>query len=340
MGKFCGPRAWVVLWACLFLSACATTEDVRNLDSGLRRVEVQHQDLKKEVDGLQRSVEGLKREVANLQKGSLTLREGVSEAVKKAEADLLLRVETLQAEIRTLMTGVEEYKDLLQKPAREVERLRETVATRTKALEERDRVIEERSRVNEERSRTIEERMKAYDERLNERFRVLDGRLDRMTAKQVELEKAAAAARDVAAAETREPRESRTGPASTAMGDLYRDAYETFQRGDQEGAKKKFETFLKQYPNTELSDNAQYWIAEIYYQKKDYERAVLEYEKVTAKYPEGDKVPAAMFKQALAFIELGDRANGRNILKRVMERYPHSDQADMARRRLEGLKNN
>jgi tol-pal system protein YbgF len=332
MGKFCGLRAWVVLWACLFLSACATTEDVRVLDSGLHRIEVQHQDLRKEADGLQKSVEGIKKEMATLQKGSLALRGDVSEAVKKAEADLILRVDNLQAEIRTLMTGVEEYKDLLQKPTREVDRIRETVAARTKALEERDKA-------NEERSRAIEERMKAYDERLNERFRILDGRLDRMTAKQTDLEKAAAALRDAVAAEPREPKEPRTGPASTAMGDLYRDAYETFQRGDLEGARKKFETFLKQYPNTELSDNAQYWIAEIYYQKKDYERAVLEYEKVTAKYPEGDKVPAALFKQALAFIELGDRANGRNILKRVIERYPHSDQADMARRRLEGLKN-
>jgi chromosome segregation ATPase len=131
MGRFWGPRAWVILWACLFLTACATTEDVRVLDDGLRRVEVQHQDLRKEVDGLQKSVEGLKKEMATLQKGSLTLRGDVSETVKKAETDFLLRVENLQAEIRTLMTGVEEYKELLQKPAREVDRIRETVATRT-----------------------------------------------------------------------------------------------------------------------------------------------------------------------------------------------------------------
>ena len=125
---------------------------------------------------------------------------------------------------------------------------------------------------------------------------------------------------------------------STGVGDLYKDAYETFQKGNLEGAPRKFEAFLKQYPNTELSDNAQFWIAETYYVKKDFEKAILEYEKAIVKYPEGDKLSAALFKQALAFLELGDKTNARNLLKRVMERYPQSEQAEMAKKRLEGIK--
>ena len=125
---------------------------------------------------------------------------------------------------------------------------------------------------------------------------------------------------------------------SKECGDLYKDAYETFYRGDLEGARRKFEAFLKQYPNTELSDNAQFWIGETYYLKKDFERAILEYEKAMVKYPEGDKIPAALFKQALAFLELGDKTNARNLLKRVIEKYPHSDQAEMAKKKLETIK--
>ena len=124
----------------------------------------------------------------------------------------------------------------------------------------------------------------------------------------------------------------------TGMGEIYREAFETYQKGDMEGARKKFEAFLKQYPNTDLSDNAQFWIGETYYAKKDYERAVLEYEKVIVKYPEGDKVPAAMLKQALSFLELGDRTNGKNLLRRVMERYPRSEQAEVAKKRLETVR--
>jgi tol-pal system protein YbgF len=122
------------------------------------------------------------------------------------------------------------------------------------------------------------------------------------------------------------------------MGELYRDAYETLHRGDLEGSRGKFETFLKQYPNTELSDNAQFWIGETYYLKKDYEKAIIEYEKAIVKYPEGDKIPSAIFKQALSFLELNDKTNARSLFKRVIEKYPRSDQAEMARKRLETMK--
>jgi tol-pal system protein YbgF len=143
--------------------------------------------------------------------------------------------------------------------------------------------------------------------------------------------------------ESEKPASTREIPAelkgsSAGMGDLYKDAYETFYRGDLEGARRKFEAFLRQYPNTELSDNAQFWIGETYYLKKDYEKAILEYEKAIVKYPEGDKIPAAMFKQALSFLELRDRTNARNLFKRVIEKYPRSDQAEMAKRRLEAIK--
>jgi tol-pal system protein YbgF len=122
------------------------------------------------------------------------------------------------------------------------------------------------------------------------------------------------------------------------MGNMYKVAYEAFQKGDVEGARKKFEAFLKQYPNTELSGHAQFWIGETYYQKKDYERAILEYEKAITKYPEGSKIPAALYKQGLAFLELGDKANARNLFKRVIERFPRSEHAEMAKKRLEAMK--
>ncbi len=118
---------------------------------------------------------------------------------------------------------------------------------------------------------------------------------------------------------------------------MYKDANEAFQKGDVEGARKKFEALLKQYPNTELSGNAQFWIGETYYQKRDFERAILEYEKAITKYPEGSKIPAALFKQALAFLELGDKTNARNLFKRVIDRFPHSDQAEMAKKKLEAM---
>jgi len=45
-----------------------------------------------------------------------------------------------------------------------------------------------------------------------------------------------------------------------------------------------------------------------------------------------------LYKQGLAFLELGDKANARNLFKRVIERYPRSEQAEMAKKKLEAVK--
>ena len=301
----------VILFSILLLFwGCATRRDVVVLDRETNRLSSQVNTQQKERESFQRDMEKLQKDFKNLQAE-------VTGDSKKVQADLLLRLENLQTEVRTLGTGIEEYKELSKKPSKEIDRLKENIALRTKALEDKEKILDEKDKNLEERIKGIEERLKG-----------LEGKIGQLAAKQSEIENS------LRAKET-----SVEGKGvSTRTGDLYKDAYETYQKGDYEGARRKFEAFLKQYPNTELSDNAQFWIGETYYGKKDYEKAILEYEKAIAKYPEGDKVPAALLKQALAFLELGDKANGRNLLKRVMDRYPQSEQADMAKKRLETIK--
>ena len=75
-----------------------------------------------------------------------------------------------------------------------------------------------------------------------------------------------------------------------------------------------------------------------YFLKKVFEKAILEYEKVIVKYPEGDKVSSALLKQGLAFLELGDKTHARNLLKRVTDRFPQTEQAEIAKKKLETIK--
>ena len=267
----------------------------------------------KDVQLLDREVDRLQSQIDLLQKENNLNKDQISELRaenQKLKADLSLQLENLQSETRALSTSIEEYKELLKKPSKEMDRVREEMEGRLKILEER--------RKNQE------EKIKEIENRLKE----LGGSTTGATSKPMEPE-TSPLAKEIAA---------ELKGVSTGMGDLYKDAYETFYKGDLEGARRKFEAFLKQYPNTELSDNAQFWIGETYYLKKDYERAILEYEKAIVKYPEGDKIPAALYKQALAFLELGDKTNAKNLLKRVIEKYPQSDQANMAKKKLETIK--
>jgi tol-pal system protein YbgF len=262
--------------------------------------------LDKEMDKLYSQINALKRE-SDFTKHDLADLRAENQRLK---SDLSLRLENIQSEMQSLTTDIEEYKEMLKRPSKDMDRVRDEMETRLKSLEERRRNQEEKIKELEERLKTPEPKTAGPDSRPTEPEKL---------------------------ASTKEGPVELKG-SSTGMGDLYRNAYETFHRGDLEGARGKFEAFLRQYPNTQLSDNAQFWIGETFYLKKDYEKAIIEYEKAIVKYPEGDKIPSAIFKQALSFLELNDKTNARSLFKRVIERYPRSDQAEMARKRLETIK--
>jgi tol-pal system protein YbgF len=132
---------------------------------------------------------------------------------------------------------------------------------------------------------------------------------------------------------------AKQAPKETTKGKMdkeaaYAAAYDEFKAGRYEKARTAFEDFLKQYPKTEYSANALFWIGECYYFEKNYEKAVLEYDKVIKKYPDGDKVPSALLKQGLSFLNLGDKVSARIVLLRVIKDYPNTSQSRTARATL------
>lgn len=328
MKKGDGKRWGIILGVVLSLYGCATSGDVQVLDKDIQRLDLQLSQIQKEKESIKKEIEMIRTELTAFKKETDTNHSSLQAENQKTKADLFLRLETLQSEMRTLSTGVEEYKQFLKTPSKEVARVKEDVEVRLRILEEKGKTFEERNRSLEERNRSFEERNRFYDERLKgmeDRLKGLDAKL---TAKLTEMEKAIP---------PKEPPAEPKAPSTTA-GNLYKDAYETFQKGDLDGGRRKFEAFLKTYPNMELSDNAQFWIGETYFLKKDFEKAILEYEKVIVKYPEGDKVSSALLKQGLAFLELGDKTNARNLLKRVADRFPQTEQANIAKKKLETIK--
>jgi tol-pal system protein YbgF len=118
----------------------------------------------------------------------------------------------------------------------------------------------------------------------------------------------------------------------------YDAAYEAFKEEKYEKAREGFQTFLKQYPNTEYSDSAQFWIGESYYFERNYEQAILEYEKVIKTYPQGNKAPNALLKQGFAFLNIGDKSSAKLLLEQVAKDYPGTSQARLARAKLAEIK--
>lgn len=118
----------------------------------------------------------------------------------------------------------------------------------------------------------------------------------------------------------------------------YSAAYQIFKEGNYDKARTEFQNFLAAYPNSEYSDNAQFWVGECYFFEQKYEPAILEYEKVTKNYPNGNKVPYALLKQGLSFLKLGDKTSAKLLLQQVIKNYPNTSQARIARSNLQEIK--
>jgi tol-pal system protein YbgF len=118
----------------------------------------------------------------------------------------------------------------------------------------------------------------------------------------------------------------------------YSAAYQIFKEGNYDKARTEFQDFLANYPDSEYSDNAQFWVGECYFFEQKYESAILEYEKVTKNYPNGNKVPYALLKQGMSFLKLGDKTSAKLLLQQVIKNYPNTSQARIARSSLQEIK--
>src|SRR5262249_37474137 len=73
------------------------------------------------------------------------------------------------------------------------------------------------------------------------------------------------------------------------------------------------------------------------YDKGDYESAIATFDRLLAEYPAGDKVPGAHLKKGFAFLEMNRTTQGVVQLQYLIEHYPASDEARVARERLKAM---
>ncbi len=131
-------------------------------------------------------------------------------------------------------------------------------------------------------------------------------------------------------------------PASAvARGDSIAGEYEravAFVRaGDVEKGRKALDEFIGDYPSHALVPNALYWLGETYYHEKRYAQAILTFKEVVRRFPEHDKAAAALLKVGYSYAQLGDTSNARFYLQSLVEAYPSSEPATLARQRLASL---
>jgi len=160
--------------------------------------------------------------------------------------------------------------------------------------------------------------MALLKEDTNRRFATIEGRMEKLE-KYLEEQKLAAEAR---------PENPDT---------LYQRGLETFKSGDTQKARELLTKFIELYPSHGMAANAHYWLGETYYSDKKYDQAILEFQEVIKTFPGKEKVPAAMLKQGMAFKELRDAKSARYLYKKLVEDFPASEEAKIAREKLKHL---
>ncbi len=88
-------------------------------------------------------------------------------------------------------------------------------------------------------------------------------------------------------------------------------------------AAEQFTVFVKQYPNSEYADNAQYWLGESYYVTRNYDIALESFQTLLRNYPDSPKVPDALLKIGYTHYELKQWDQARAALEQVQQQLQH-----------------
>jgi tol-pal system protein YbgF len=125
----------------------------------------------------------------------------------------------------------------------------------------------------------------------------------------------------------------------------YEAAFRLYRAGDYKAAVDKFQAFVQAHPHSDYADNALFWMGECHQKLGDFVLAAVTFERVAKEFPQGNKVPDALYRQAIALLEIGKQkgervqyeAAAREVLQRILDDYPHSERVEEARTQLAKL---
>jgi tol-pal system protein YbgF len=123
-------------------------------------------------------------------------------------------------------------------------------------------------------------------------------------------------------------------PGASGAVEMYNAAVTQFNRGSTSTARRAFEQFLQTYPNDALAPDAHYYLADIMVQENRLEEAIRAFLRVPELFPTARKVPEALYRVGVLYLELNQQADARAYLERVVNSYPDSGAAVLARERL------
>ncbi|HPQ44186.1 MAG TPA: tol-pal system protein YbgF [Syntrophales bacterium] len=274
------------------------------------------------------------------------------EDLRRSEGHLGMKLTTLQNDLSRLAAMQEDNSELAALQG-DLSKLQETVGKNSEYIKSARKnqaetgadIIDLRDSIQKLRGATESLRVQVASLESQTKSKDLSNNLDDISSRLTRLEQSLNAIKEQESKAKTAPVEGpavvakeKPAPDLTDKETAYATAYSIFKDGRYDEAKEAFRKFLQSFPNSEYSDNAQFWIGECDYFEGKYEEAIIEYERVIQVYPKGNKVPNALLKQALSFLKLDDKASAKLLLQRVIKDYPNTTSANVAREKLVDIK--
>jgi len=128
-------------------------------------------------------------------------------------------------------------------------------------------------------------------------------------------------------------------PTSVTLGeqDAYDQAFNMLKQSRYAEAAEEFANFLRQYQNSQLTDDAWYWMAEAHYVTRDFERALIGFNTVVSYFVNSPRIPASRLKIGYIQYETSDYEGSRETLTQLLRDFPAHRVAVSAEARLKKM---
>jgi tol-pal system protein YbgF len=255
----------------------------------------------------------IRRIIAAATVAAAALAAGPAHAANKDIERLALQIATLQGQVAEIQRASEETRA-------ELRRLTELVA-------EQNALLKKSAGDRRQQDEALAANVRDLGDRVAEIAEALD-------ALRAQFPAPLASAADGAGASPAGGADAGASTPVPAPRELYSQAYADYARGNYDLAIQGFTEYIENYPDTDFTDNAQYWIGECLYSKKMYEEAIEAWNTLFRDHPSSDKLPDGRVKKGMALERLGRKSQALVEYRYVVDRYPNSQAARIARERL------
>jgi len=148
------------------------------------------------------------------------------------------------------------------------------------------------------------------------------------------------AAPDAAAAGTTPTPASPAGAAAlgTSPQRAWDTAFSDYTAGQYDLAVLGFSAYIRDFPKSDMADNAQVLIGKSLMLDNKYDKAVEAFDSAIRSYPTGDAIPEAYYQKGLSLQHLGQIDAARDAFAFVVRTWPNSTAGTLAQQKLDQLK--